>query len=581
MKSDVPQHRYRKRATKILDGLILCNFIFLVILVISGGFSFTILGSAVYAHDTENPSIIFVVLVILRKLINRQESMAEILVIKQVDKTIKWVKKTVSGIPPLILVWILIGGYMVLMSLVSVNRHGSYHSHAYDLGIFDQVIWNISQGNGAMSSILGNRHFFGEHVSPVLYLLAPLYLVFSTPAVILIAQSVALALGAFPIYKLACKQLASQQLAIVFASMYLCYQPLRNVNLYDFHPVAFTTPLLLFAFYYGEQRKYMWFGLFVFLALLCKEEVASIVFIFGVYIACVQKREKLGIALSLVGVTMFVLDIFVIIPYYRQAPFGFVSRYSYLGKSIPEITKTLLFRPLYVLKYVFIMKKIKYVFQVFGPLGFLSLLSPAHLLLAVPTFFQNILSGSGIQYSIGFQYTSPLTPFVFVSAIYGGRNLLMKPVLRQRLKLRAATPQIIQGVSVLFVILCVLFFGKSPISRLRQYARTEHTAAADAFLESIPRAASVSAQGPLVPHLTHREHIYQFPVINAADYIVLDITAKKWPIPDEEYRTILKNLLQGEYGVLESKDGLLLLKRGHDPSKNTDIIPLLGESGSE
>jgi uncharacterized membrane protein len=262
------------------------------------------------------------------------------------------------------------------------------------------------------------------------------------------------------------------------------------------------------------------------------------------------------------------LDIFVIIPSYRQAPFGFVNRYSYLGESIPEIVKTLVTRPIYVLKHVVIMKKITYAFRVFGPLGFLSLLSPSHLLLAVPTFFQNILSESGFQYSIGFQYTSPLTPFVFVSAIYGGRNLLMKPGLRQRLKLKVAPPHIIQSLSVSLVVLCVLFFGKSPIYQLRQYAKTEHTAVTDAFLESIPHAASVSAQGPLVPHLTHREDVYQFPVITGADYIVLDVTANKWPISDEEYRKILENLLQGEYEVLESKDGLLLLKRGHDPSKN-------------
>lgn len=349
---------------------------------------------------------------------------------------------------------------------------------------------------------------------------------------------------------------------------------MRGVNLFDFHPIALTTPLLLFAFFYLDQRKYLLFGIFLALALSCKEEMAIIVFMFGVYIAFVQKKRTFGFLLALVGIAIFGLDIWVIIPHYRQTPFA-VDRYSYLGSHIPEILQTLLLHPIYVLKHIFISKKIDYAIELFGPVGFLSFVSPSHVFLTVPTFFQNILSDLPAQYSIHYQYTSPLTPFIFISAICGLRNLLDTPKLQRRFKLNFGRSQLIQATTVFLFFSCLLFFDRSPIYQLRKYTSTDHTKAADKLIDVIPPAVSVSSQETFVPHLSHRKHIYQFPMLNEAEYIFLDVTASKVPLSEEEYVNTISNVLQQDYGVLAAEGGFIVLKKGYPRSDNKKVLAQL------
>ena len=553
--------KIRENLIKPFDVLITGIFIFLLLLIISGGFSFTVGTNTISAHDTENPSLVFVALLIIRQLICFKLIPEDIPLVRNLYGLLKKVHAHNSRRSPILFLAAMIGGYVILMSFVAVKKHLSYHS-GFDLGIFDQVLWNILHNNGAVTSILGDRHFFGEHFSPILYLLTPLYFIYTDPKILLIFQTIALASGAIPVYALARNKLKSQQLALLFAFLYLCYQPLRNVNVAEFHPVALTTPLLLFAFYSLDRRKYLPFGICLVLALLCKEEIAEIVCILGIYLAYVQKK-KWGIALALSGIAIFVIDIFVIIPHYRGAPFGFVHRYQYLGDNIPDMLKTLVFHPFYVIRHVLLPKKIAYIIQVFGPLGFLSVFSPAHLLLTTPTICQNMLSDSGVQYSIAFQYTSPLTPFIFISAICGLHNIFTRQTLRRRLQLaRYEHSQIIHGVSVALLMLCVLFFGKSPSSQLRQYKIAEHTMLADTFVNSIPDSASVSSQYAFLPHLSHRTSLYQFPVINDAEYVLLDDSSDTWPLSQNEYHQAVSELLQNEnFETMKSQEGLILLKK--------------------
>ena len=55
------------------------------------------------------------------------------------------------------------------------------------------------------------------------------------------------------------------------------------------------------------------------------------------------------------------------------------------------------------------------------------------------------------------------------------------------------------------------------------------------MLGTIPAEARVSASTQLVPHLAFRESIYQFPVVNDAEYIVLLKEGDTYPLQKEDY----------------------------------------------
>src|SRR3989338_2492310 len=100
-------------------------------------------------------------------------------------------------------VWTAIVIYIIIFGVVTSLRHYNFQTQAWDLGIFDQVVWNIANGNGMSTTLEFVQNHFAVHMSPILYLLAPGYLVFPSPYFLLILQTIALALGAWPLYLLA------------------------------------------------------------------------------------------------------------------------------------------------------------------------------------------------------------------------------------------------------------------------------------------------------------------------------------------------------------------------------------------
>src|SRR5947208_1587168 len=109
------------------------------------------------------------------------------------------------------------------------------------------------------------------------------------------------------------------------------------------------------------------------------------------------------------------------------------------------------------------------------------------------------------------------------------------------------------------------FHGAMPFSQGFQWPQTStHTALARSFLVRIPSTASVSAQSALVPHLSHRTHIYLFPyAATTADYVLLDVTSDIYPLysSSDYIRTVKRLLLSGTEGIVAAQDGYILLKR--------------------
>ncbi len=101
----------------------------------------------------------------------------------------------------------LIAAYLLLLGTLAIFRHRTFHSFGFDLGLFDQVFWNTSQGRWFESTIShadSNPHsYLGDHWSPGYGLLVPLYLNYPRPETLLVIQTLCIGLGALPVYLLA------------------------------------------------------------------------------------------------------------------------------------------------------------------------------------------------------------------------------------------------------------------------------------------------------------------------------------------------------------------------------------------
>src|SRR5262249_33540667 len=111
------------------------------------------------------------------------------------------------------------GGYALVMGFIVVTRHLAIRTHALDLGYYVQVVWSLAAGYGP-SVPFPPMPAWGDHFSPVLYLMVPLGWVAPGAIGLLIVQTLVLAAGALAVYGYARHRLgavpAAAGLALLF-----------------------------------------------------------------------------------------------------------------------------------------------------------------------------------------------------------------------------------------------------------------------------------------------------------------------------------------------------------------------------
>jgi uncharacterized membrane protein len=127
------------------------------------------------------------------------------------------------------LAWICSLSALILF-LCSSLRHVLFRSTGWDLGIYDQVVYLISQGQPPISSFL-QMHHLGNHAAWSVYALGLLYKIYPSVYWLLLVQATALALGAIPIWYLARLAGLTNRQALTMSAVYLLYPVIFNANL--------------------------------------------------------------------------------------------------------------------------------------------------------------------------------------------------------------------------------------------------------------------------------------------------------------------------------------------------------------
>ncbi len=124
------------------------------------------------------------------------------------------------------------------------QRYDSYASAGYDVGIFDQAIRHYARFQAPVSSLKGvGFSLLGDHFSPILALLAPLFWVWPDTRMLGFVLGLLIAASAFPVYSF-CERRLGRGLALVTTTAYLFWWPLQGIVQSDFHEIAFSVPLV-------------------------------------------------------------------------------------------------------------------------------------------------------------------------------------------------------------------------------------------------------------------------------------------------------------------------------------------------
>ena len=306
----------------------------------------------------------------------------------------------------------------LIFFLCSSARHALFESNAFELGIYDQVAYLISQGQTPFSSFL-EVHHMGNHAAWVMYPVGLLYKIYPDVHWLLLVQAVALSLGALPTWSLARQAGLNNSISGAIACIYLLYPLVFNVNLFDFHPEVIALPALLAAILAARLNKTLWFCAAILLVLSCKAVLSLTVAAMGLWLLCFDKKRNCGLIALFLGAGWFLIATQAVIPYFNQGrEHAGIGRYGYLGSSVLEIAVNLIFKPNLVLGRLFSADTFEYLALLVLPI--IWWLSPRHLtplISAVPMLAMNILSDIPAQRDLIHQYSIPILPFLLVAVI--------------------------------------------------------------------------------------------------------------------------------------------------------------------
>jgi uncharacterized membrane protein len=205
------------------------------------------------------------------------------------------------------------------------------------------------------------------------------------------------------------------------------------------------------------------------------------------------------------------------------------------------------------------------------PVALVALASPVLLVIAVPQLVVNVTSSLTYTHDIKFHYSSIVDAVIFIATVETIGRWAVRP----------AVGRFLVGLVFAAALATNVSFSPSPLSPLYHQGYWGHMSAhvkvLDRAVALVPAGVGVSASNTLVPHLSHRTTIYEFPnpwivgnwldhearpVPAEVDYLVVDRTSN----PDRV--SLVQELTRpgGPFRIIFDADKVVVARRVRHPS---------------
>ncbi len=452
--------------------------------------------------------------------------------------------------------------YLMYFTIVSFLRFEHFYTGTFDLGNMAQTVWNTTQGrifqftNPHGTDMISRLAF---HADFLLILIAPIYAIVPSPKTLLFIQTLVVTFGSFFVYKIAKNKLNDKNLALALSFSYLISPAVQRANLYDFHSVTLATTFLLGMYYYYSEKRYALFLVFTFLAGISKEQIWLIVALFGFLILIKQKKKLLGSILFMGSISVFYYLVAIAIPRTLGSSHFALSYYSEFGDGPASIIKAMVLSPQKIVGSILEKDKINYLVQIFSHVGYLPAVFPSFLILAGPDLLINLLSSNAQLHQIYYHYTAAITPFIYLSSIFG--IYYIQKIVNKKY-------YVILTIYILGAAIYSAYkYGPLPGSldpNLDMFIKPVNSREfINHQLSLIPDNLSVAASNNVGSHLTNRQRVYTLPLgIEKADVVIFLLNNSEQPHSTKIQRSQLLNLrIDPNYEIAAEKDSFVIFKK--------------------
>jgi len=473
---------------------------------------------------------------------------------------------------------ITIASYVIAISTVSLVKHYLFLTTAWDLGIFDQILYFSLHGKPFQYNLepwFTNSlptNFLAVHVSPILLALLPFYAIAPRPETLLVLQPVILALAAIPLFLIAKDELENEKLALIVALTYVLHPGLIGGSLFDFHLEAFIPLTTFLTIYFLRKRAWKPF-IPSFLAALASLEYMAPVLVLVFFCELLRsKRYK-----TWKDLRMFILFMVISILYFVSTNFimTLIRDPEWRGITTPSIALyKLATEPVSIL--FDYQNKITYILLMLAPYAFIPLLRPLYLLPIAPWLGVAFVTNYGSYYSIEYQYSFVVIPFLALSFIDGLKALKNSIDYNRLIK-------VLKVSVIVALVVCMIFIPRRYLNNPYYAGQFERAQTIHNVLELIPHDASIITQNEIFPHLSSSQNAYSIPrnpfsnpfspslsdrklrwvkkLLREvdADYMIFDL---KSMLPRLADLVISEVTGRNDYGVYAFADHVIVFKRG-------------------
>ena len=455
----------------------------------------------------------------------------------------------------------------------AVLRHHQMQSDAYDLGIFDNMMWHLTHGEwfGSTPAFGPEGNHLHRHTTLTAPLFAPLYAIWPRAETLLLLQAAFAASTPIPIYLLGRRLLGSAWLGFVFALCYALYAPTHGAVFYDFHFLTMASPLFAWVFYLSFTDNTRALVIMTIITLAWREDTGAVLAFAGMvlWLWGVHPRRT-GIFVG-VCAAHFVLTKFVFMPL-GGSHASFANYYYNLqapgSPGFWAVIETFFTNPFRVFDEVFERKRLLYLLQLFVPLLFFPLRGRWTWIAFIPAAVFTLLSSRSPLFEIYFQYTVFWAPTAFLLTFMVLRRKFVESDRRKAL--------LANGAAILLTTLLSSYYfgsvfesptmkgGFIPISYEWTPEDEARLATFRGLVSKIPADASVAMTSRELPHVSNRRNAYSLLIgYFDAEYILVRQEAVRKRRPARKaYQEALDS---GRYREIASEDPFILWERVEKP----------------
>jgi uncharacterized membrane protein len=389
-----------------------------------------------------------------------------------------------------------------------------FQTAAFDLGLFSQEIsaWAHFHLPRSTLDMAAHHDALGEHFSPVLAVLAPVWRVFPTPMTLLVAQAILVAASVPAVLIVAFRRLGWIG-ATAFGLAYLTSWELLAMGEYQFHELAFAVPIVAWALERADAGKWNQATVIMATLLLVKEDMALVAATFGVLLF-LSGHRRTAVALTSACLVWFLTIVGVVMPDLARSPSGgtWGTLYSDLSSTPAALPGSLLRHPsrLIIGLTAGARTKLTTLLAALASYLGLSVFSPIALL-AVPVLVSRFYTTSPSRWTMFFQYNAVLAPILAFAAI----DTLVRA--RRRWQVDSRQMRRILSFAAELMVIVPFFMGSfSPLSTVKDHLSLSPTAnevactdIADEADRIIPPQAQVESTSWMTPRLvSHLTNLY-------------------------------------------------------------------------